>query len=243
MRSTSPLRILSTAFVVLAGSFLSATGCADNSSSLFIAGVLYREPGSRCEFTPQGDATLLTDGVMDTSITKNYRMPLLIGNQLIARGDEDKLRTETARIVIRGAVVDVIDTASNTSLDNFTTNATGFAHPASGSNPGWGVTIVNVIPADLDLGLDLLETRELNIAVSVFGDTLGGEEVESSTLTFPVFACNGCLVDCSTSNPLNGSCDVFPDEGITLDCYYGQDFATPCQVSEVGNTICSFNQP
>lgn len=227
MRRFSPLRLLSTTLLGVAGAGMATSGCADNESSLFIAGVML--PEDDCVFEPDESATLLFSGIMDVAVARTYAMPLLIGNQLIARGDAEKLRTETARIVIRGAVVTVLAVAGNTVLDSFTTNASGFVHPSSGENPGYGVSLVNAIPQRLNLALAAGETRELNIAVNVFGDTLGGDEVESSTFTFPVFACNGCLLDCSTANPADGTCDFSAEADLDVGCFPGQDGPVPCQ--------------
>jgi hypothetical protein len=197
---------------------------------------------SSCTFEPESDAVLLGSGVLDVALARTYTMPVLIGNQLIARGDADKLRTETARIAIRGAVVTVLQASDNTTLENFTTNASGFVDPANGSNPGLGISFVNAIPSRLGNRLvsDLPRgtSQELNVAVSVFGDTLGGEEIESSTMTFPLFACNGCLVDCSTANPVDGSCNFFPEDELQTGCFPGQDAFTPCQLAFDRDNIC-----
>ncbi len=243
MRSVSPLRLVSLGLVVGLAACLPLSGCADNDSSLFIKGVLVPEEGENegCRYTAEGDATLLLSGTLDLSISNTYKMPLLLGNQLIPRGDADKLRTETARIVIRGAVVTVLEAgADERELFAFTTNASGFVDPASGSDPGWGLSIVHAIPSDLEaqLGLGLGEAIELNVAVSVFGDTLGGDEVESSTITFPIFVCRGCLVDCSTAG-FDGSCRTVPEGGeLDVYCNPGQDAPTPCQYSGDADAIC-----
>ncbi len=230
MRRVSPLRLTTLALILASVSLLSLQGCADNESSLFIAGVLAPpDPGAgSCVAEPDPDNALLAAGILDVAVTAIYRMPLLIGNQLVPRGNQDKLRTETGRIILRGAVV-TVSTAAGAELGSFTTNATGFIDVSSGTDPGWGVSFVNAVPNSLDLGIPLNESRELSVAVSVFGDTLGGQEVESSTLTFPLFACNGCLVDCSTANPATMSCQSSPEGGLDVPCRPGQDQITPCQ--------------
>jgi hypothetical protein len=242
MRSVSPLRLLSTGLALAAGSLATASGCADNESSLFIVGVLLSE-GGNCIFEAEPDSAILGSGTLDVAIARTYAMPLLVGNQLVARGDSDKLRTETARISLRGAVVTVLRADGNTTLQSFSTNATGFVNPATGSTPGWGITLVNAIPSSLGRSLfDQLprgDSMELNVTVSVFGDTLGGDEIESSTITFPLFVCNGCLVDCSTVNSLNGSCATFPEDELEVGCFPGQDAATPCQFADDPENICS----
>jgi len=239
MRSVSPVRLMVTALLVAAGGSFLASGCADNDSSLFIAGVMAEE-GS-CVFEPEADSIIRGSGTLDVAVSSTYSMPLLLGNQLIARGDAEKLRTETARIAIRGAVVTVIQVEGNTTRENFSTNANGFVNPATGSTPGYGVAVVTAIPSKLGeaLAAELAPgaVQELNVAVSVYGDTLGGDEVESSTITFPVFVCNGCLIDCSTANPIGG-CTAFPEEELTVGCFPGQDALVPCQYAKNPGSVC-----
>lgn len=204
-------------------------GCADNDSSLFIRGVMV--PSSECAFEPSASSALWTRGVLDVSFSDVYFAGLLIGNQLLPRGDPNKLRTETARILVRGAVVSV-NTATGQTLAEYTTNATGFADPARGDTPGWGVSVVAITPAGLLTRSGVANNEswsELNIAVSIFGDTLGGDEIESNTLTFPVFVCDGCLLDCSTVREGTDQCLITQD--VPNSCFPGQDEPTPCQYS------------
>lgn len=240
MRRASPLRLITTATVLAGTTVLATTSCADNDSTLFIKGAMLSS-GNECVFEAEGDAPLLPSGTMDVAYASTYVMPLLIGNQLIARGDADKLRTETARIVIRGAVVNVLSADGTASLASFSTNAGGFVDPASGTDPGWGVSFVNVVSSELARSLqDSLAanaSQELNISVYVYGDTLGGDEIESSTLTFPLYVCNGCLVDCSTASDFD-DCTQFPPDGLELSCFPGQDAPIPCQLLEDPDQFC-----
>jgi hypothetical protein len=204
-------------------------GCADNDSSLFIKGVMV--PATDCSVEATGTAKLRGAGLLDLSFKDVYFAPLLIGNQLLPRGDPNKLRTETARILIRGAVVSV-NTADGQVLTEYTTNATGFADPARGENPGWGWSSVALTPSGFLSRGNLAgngNLSELNIAVSVFGDTLGGDEVESNTFTFPIFVCDGCLLDCSTATGTGDVCNLAED--VSNTCSPGQDEPTPCQFS------------
>ena len=241
MRRVSLLRLVSTGFVASLGLLVASSGCADNNSTLFIKGVLL-ESGDNCVFEADGESALLLSGILDVSLRSTYVMPLLLGNQLIPRGDSDKLRTETARVVIRGAVVEVLSADGSETLASFSTNAGGFVDPASGENPGWGVTFVNAVSSDLAERLDgelaPLASRELNVSVYVYGDTLGGDEVESSTLTYPLFVCKGCLVDCSTGNVTTGMCDTYPEGGLEVGCFPGQDGLTPCQLLTDPSQFC-----
>lgn len=240
MRRASPLRLVSTALLLAGTTLLATASCADNDSTLFIKGAML-STGDDCVFEAEGDATLILSGVMDVAYASTYTLPLLVGNQLIARGDSDKLRTETARVVIRGAVVNVLSADGSATRASFSTNAGGFVDPAAGSDPGWGISFVNAVSTSLAAELrDSLEpytSEELNISVYVYGDTLGGDEVESSTLTFPLYVCNGCLVDCSTADDF-GDCTEFPPEGLDLSCFPGQDAPVPCQLLSDPDQFC-----
>ena len=94
------------------------------------------------------------------------------------------------------------------------------------------MSFVNAISSDLARQLReelaLFQSQELNISVYVYGDTLGGDEVESSTLTFPLFVCNGCLVDCSSADD-NGSCDNFPPKASSSAAFLGR--MPPCRAN------------
>lgn len=240
MRRAFTLRLITTASMLAGTTVLATASCADNDSTLFIKGTMLSS-GGECVFEAEGDAPLLPSGVMDVAYASTYVMPLLVGNQLIARGDADKLRTETARIVIRGAVVNVLSADGTASRASFSTNAGGFVDPASGTDPGWGVSFVNAVPTslvqELRDSLAPFASEELNVSVYVYGDTLGGDEVESSTLTFPLYVCNGCLVDCSTASDFD-SCDEFPPDGLELNCFPGQDAPVPCQLVDGSDQFC-----
>ena len=131
MRRASPLRLISTACVLGGVTVLATASCADNDSSMFIKGAM--APTGECIFEPEGDAVLVLGGIMDVAYASTYTLPLLVGNQLIARGDADKLVTETARVVIRGAVVNVLSADGATTFRSFSTNAGGFVHLRRGA--------------------------------------------------------------------------------------------------------------
>jgi hypothetical protein len=217
---------------MLLGSLLVAAGpallpsCAENNSTLFVAGVMV--PDDDCSVTAEGDAKVHLFGTLDRAHRSAYFAALLVGNQLRARGDGDTLRTETNRVTLRGAVV-TINSATGTTLDEFTTNVAGFVHPSDGDSPGWGAVGVTLLPAAFVSNLPAGQT-ELNVLVSVFGDTLGNDEVESSTFSFPIQICSDCRVDCSMANDIVQG-DPCPSgmSPVTLACDAGQDNSfIPC---------------
>jgi len=205
---------------------LSASGCVQNESSLFVQGVLALEEGD-CSTTADPGADLLANGIMDRLLTDRYMGALLVGNQMVPRGSADQIRTETARVSLRGAEVRL----SNTSGDNlreFSVDGTGFVDAASGTTPGYGVLFATLIPSPDGLEADVIAT------VKVFGRTLGGREMESGELAFPIQICRGCLI----SFPLDaiddntGLCRRAADAAIDEPCVIGQDSPVDCRLCQ-----------
>jgi hypothetical protein len=203
-----------------------ATGCVDNESSLFIVGA-FNLSATDCLAKPDSEAELLFAGTMDLAFTSTYDAALLLGNQLTEQGSREKLRTETSRMRIQGA--DVTLFRPDGSEVSFTTSASGFAHNADGTDPGYAAVSAQLVrdgdmPAGTDQGIAIARVR-------VFGETLGGQEVESGDFDFPINVCNGCLVFFPAEAFAGGagtcSATAEVEQGSTI-CYFGQDVPFPC---------------
>ena len=219
---------------------LSAVGCEENESMLFIVGVLAAEE-TDCIYSPEGTATLRTGGVLDISLRSSYRAGLLVGSQLTQRGNRDQLRTETARLSLYGAEVH-LETAAGAPIAEYTTIGTGFVHPAGGTEPGFGAMVVDVIPAGAPVGPGLVLAR-----IRVFGETLGGQEVESNEYSFPIQICTGCLISYPaeaadmTQGPGIYRCNIRGEEAPTTQepvCHVGQDVSAPCTLCAAYSAVC-----
>jgi len=176
---------------------------------------------------------------MDLAFTRQYMAGLLIGNQLVARGSADQLRTETSRFRAEGAEVE-IETTDGSRIKSFTVPVSGFADPGRGSEPGWG--LVHAVLIDAGTGESLVSSfvegqrntlvGRVVASVKVFGRTLGGQEVESAEFRFPISICYGCLVSfpADATNP-----DLpLPNCGNTGSsssdmCQVGQDEPSDCR--------------
>lgn len=229
-------RYLLSAGLLAVGALISASGCADNNSMMFVRGVIALD-AVNC--TPKNDPSnsYLAYGVLDTAFRDTYSAFLLIGNQLTARTSRNQLRTEPNRITVRGAVVSIKQT-SGSSVKSFSTAATGFVDPASGDTPGYGLVAVNLIPGVGNVGLSSFN-GEVVVDVSVYGDTLGGASISSSTLTFPIYICDRCLVSFPSSaiDPtVKGHC--VGDAPTTVPCIQGQDVPEDCRLC-VSNPACT----
>src|SRR5512146_2184814 len=83
------------------------SGCADNETMLFVQSVLALSGDCTAEADP--DSKMRLGGVLDTKFSTQYNAVLLVGNQLVARGSRDRLRTESNRIALKGAEVQLLD--------------------------------------------------------------------------------------------------------------------------------------
>jgi hypothetical protein len=200
-------------------------GCADNDSALFIRSVIALKPGD-CVATNQPEAASLAFGTYDIGLadTGSYFAFLLVGNQLSRQGDREKVRTETSRISLRGADVEV-RTVEGATITSFATDGAGFADVGSASDPGYGIMPAELLPRGAAEGLD-----RVNVSVRVVGETLGGAEIRSSELIFPINICRGCLVSFPGDgvDALSGNCLATEPES-PPSCLEGQDARTDCR--------------
>jgi hypothetical protein len=213
-------------------------GCAENDSMMFIIGVYARKAGS-CSPKAESGAPIWDGGVLDRVFASDYTAALLIGNQITERGDREQLRTETSRVSLKGAEVS-LETLQGDSLEEpFSSTATGFVDAASGTDPALSVMYASLIPPSVAPGLP---EGTIVAKVRVFGTTLGGQDVESSELSFPIQICDGCLVSypaeardltadgteyvCLQATTDSDASSSTPDAD--LPCTIGIDLPAPC---------------
>src|SRR5690606_8651239 len=119
------------------------------------------------------------NGVLDRLFANDYTAALLIGNQLTARGSREQLRTETSRVTLRGAEVRLETLKGAELAPAFSSTATGFVDAAAGTDPSLSVMYASLIPASIS---STLPQGTVVAKVRVFGNTLGGQDVESAEL-------------------------------------------------------------
>ena len=217
----------------------SLSGCAENESSLFVEGVLNLS-ASDCVARPDAQAEFLAQGVLDTAFANGYVAAVQVGNQVTEQGNREKIRTETSRMHLEGATGTVFGV--DQSEHSFDAIATGFVHPATGTDPGISAMFVQLINDEV-LG-QLGGEGQIVVRFRVFGTTLGGQEIESGDYDFPIFLCNGCLID----YPLEAddvavagyqcaiSAEVTQEARI---CFRGQDQHFPCSACAAVSGICT----
>lgn len=231
------------ASAVVIGAALPA--CVENDQSIFIRSVLRpstnRQNGA-CIYTADPQQAELFRGIVDVGIRDNYRSVVLVGSQMLSRGDPANTRAEPNRVHINGAIVKVQEPNGN-QLAEFTALASGFADVGSNNNPGYGVMQIVTIDAPTAAALRAQlpnrdETRQIVVQLKVFGRTLGGVDLESNEHQFTLEACNGCLVT-RTVDPAQPTvaCADSAATDAQLPCEPGQDEATPCQLCR-GRQVC-----
>jgi hypothetical protein len=215
-------------------------GCADSESMLFIRQVQARlsTGATACAADNAPTSPSLPLGTLDVAYRSRYTATLLVGNQLVPRGDNTQLRTETSRVDIQGTIVRALDDAGNVVWGPVTVPGTGFIEPASGATPSFGLTETTLFQADAALIASMQGGGvKHDIAIAkVFGRSLGGTDVESGEWQFPIDICFQCLIQFPSE--ANGAmagqppnCDAISTTGTTVEapCNPGQDDSMDCR--------------
>lgn len=207
-------------------------GCTEEDTGLFIVGNLFREAPD-CSVTADASSARLSVGILDVALAREYGASLLVGNQLTPRGDKASLRTETTVVTITGAEVLLLNDTGETDAE-FTVPASGVISPDGSDDPGFGLVLATLIPATSGQALAEQvgpgQERTRVAQVKVFGETIGGVEVESSEFTYVIRVCNGCLIDFpAEARDVNGLCTVPTDQEIEVPCVRGNDVSIDCR--------------
>jgi hypothetical protein len=212
-------------------------GCAKPDSELFIRGVLVPAQYPDCTVQAQADSLVRGYGVLDVAFPGNdYVAPMLVGDQLVARGSNELVRTETSKVSFTSADVRLEDSAGN-EIKSFSVPVSGFADESQGSSAGYGLAYVTLI--DGATGSLLSGDGSFHRVVSktrLFGQTLGGDDVQSEEFEFVIETCFGCLI-ARPSDELDDKGQCLPTAGSTaaasttpVPCRKGQDDTVDCSI-------------
>jgi hypothetical protein len=219
---------------VLATAFTPA--CAENDQSIFIRSALApstNRQGGSCLYTNDPTQASLFSGIVDIAVRDSYGSVLLVGNQMVPRGDATNTRAESNRAHINGAVVRVTD-PNGGQLGEFTSLATGFIDPQINNQPSFGSVGVTAIDAPtlarIGEGMGVGVSKLVVANIKVFGKSVGGVDLESGEFQFPIRVCSGCLITPTGDDPAQQGCQRASDATGTdqLPCQAGQDEPTPC---------------
>ena len=215
--------------------------CAENDQSIFIRNVLgpaQNRQNNTCVYSSDPAQTAISEGILDVGIADSYVASLLVGSQLIARGDATDTRGESNRARLDGAVVRVTD-PNGGSLGEFTSLGTGFVEPQLNNQPSFGPFFITALDSatiqKIAAQIPPKQTKLLIANIKVFGRTLGGVDLETGEFQYPIRVCNGCLVSFATGNDpatteLDCTLPLDTAGGNNLPCNPGQDESTPCQL-------------
>lgn len=231
---------------LIAAASASAAGCADNNSTLFIYGVM-ATTAPTCSVIADPAQPMLGAGALDIALASNYEGWLLVGNQYSPRGAKQQLKTETTKVTLTGAEITLKEAATDQVINcpnskncggPFSVYGSGFASSSRSEDPGWGAIYVQFLPnavADfysqgtLKTPGPTLTTVVANI--KVYGSTLGNQDVESGTFSFPIQICNGCSINYQAVAPDTGACTTTMGTVVPpTNCRQGQDGTTDCRL-------------
>ncbi|HHH28468.1 MAG TPA: hypothetical protein ENK57_09000 [Polyangiaceae bacterium] len=196
--------------------------CVENNSSIFIHSVDFLAPGE-CGCTGDPEDEALLTGTLDIRQRPGpYIAAVRIGNQMIRSADDARLRVETSHVTFYEAEVEVFDQGGGV-VTSFSQPITSFAFAGNSTNPGFGCTFLTLIDAPSVANIATPQTVVARI--KVFGETLGGNDVETGVFDFPIQVCDGCI-GCIEPDPMD--CDgEIPTEAAA--CNVGQDYAADCR--------------
>jgi hypothetical protein len=223
-------------------------GCTDYETGFFIQGnVVFPSPA--CEVTAERTAVMRLTGQLDVALRSDYIGNLLVGSQLTPRGDKANLRPEPMITTISGAEVQLFTDTGELDTE-FTVPAAGTIYPETSEEPGFAIVSATLIPGATGQQLaEQLDDRQRIITrvaqVKVFGETLGGLEIESAEFRYVIRVCEGCLIEFPSAALLAGDDGVIRcgSGGATAapegPCFAGQDDAVDCRSCSSSNDFCN----
>jgi hypothetical protein len=233
---------------LLCGGVAVMSACKHNDSTLFVQSVLAAQPvsaGAQCSFTSDPTQAHISSGALDIGFRTEYDPTYLIGNQSVPEVNSQQLQTETDIITVQGAIVRITDAAGN-QLNTFTRLAAATVYPSSGSVPGYSpITVTTIDSTTIMNNANLLANTangghtRLVTYVKFFGQTLGGNSIESEEFEFPVDVCLGCLVQFTGAdddpNFAQPNCEraagnTATSSSLPSPCVQGQDFGVDCSL-------------
>jgi hypothetical protein len=249
---------------VLVGGASMTSACVHDNSTIFVFDVLAPQEvsnGQTCLFNSDTTQPYISSGVLDIDFRDSYIPEYLVGNQMVPQGNPSTPQDETSYVQVQGAIVRITD-SSGTQLSTFTRLTSGPLPPLNGNTPSF--TPISVLTIDHDTVfnpqvkgvVDGGGVVRLVTYVRFFGQTTGGDSVESGEFEFPVDVCKGCLItfapeDISPNYPApNCGGAVSSTSGTVsaqpIPCVPGQDIPIDCsQCQSIADCVPNgpYNKP
>jgi hypothetical protein len=174
--------------------------CADNRASLYIRQVQL-PTDDKCAYNNDPEAAqMASPGLLDIGLAArgglDYSLLLLVSNQMVRRSDSTKLRSESDIVNLTYADVR-LETLDGAVIDEFQVPIAGVVEPSSGTEPGFGVTNVPIVPLGTtqNHGGEMVDAGLIKAFVIVGGVTSGDSDIESAEWEFPIQVCDNCICD------------------------------------------------
>ncbi len=231
--------------------------CVHDNSTLFIRNVLMQQlvtNGQQCVYTTDPTQTFISQGVLDLDFKDQYDAVYLVGNQAVPLGDPTAPKTETSRITVQGGIVRITDSAGN-QVKSYTRLTSATIDPQQGTTPSYEPLFLTILDHDTvesfrgTLSAATRPIVRLVTYVRVYGNTLGGQYVESDEFEFPIDLCVGCLIrfapqdiDPNFPAPNCAAASTGGAVALPIPCNPGQDVTIDCSQCQ-GVPDCSPNVP
>jgi hypothetical protein len=245
-------RLLGQSFAVITVGALATAftpACAENDQSIFIRQALapaQNRQNGMCVYTDDPTQTFISEGTLDVVLSDTYVARLLVGNQLIQRGNAASTAAEPNRAHVNGAVVRVTD-ANGATISEFTSLGSAFVDPQINNISSFAPLFVTALdPATTGrLRDEIIATGQAKLVIAnikAFGKTLGGVDLESGEFQFPIRLCSRCLLSFATGDdPAIAGVDcqkALEGSSTEAPCAIGQDEITPCEFCRDRLTVC-----
>lgn len=178
--------------------------CADNRASLFIRQVAL-PTDDKCSYNDDPESAQMgSPGLLDVALAEasglDYSLVLLVSNQMVRRADATKLRSESDIVNLTFADVR-LETLEGAIIDEFQVPVAGVVDPSSGTESGFGLANVPLVPLGTvqNHGAEMVAAGLIKAFVVVGGVTSGDSDIESSEWEFPIQVCDNCVCafDCT----------------------------------------------
>jgi hypothetical protein len=230
IRRSGAIALLATATAIL------PSACARNDSSIFIRSCLATTDRTACMFQVQITSSEIFSGTIDAAYAGEYHCIAVVENQMVPRGDPNRLKTETSGVELYEAEVQVLDPAQgNAAIKQFSVPITGFIDPGMSGQPGVGgtdITMVDAATVQSEAAIVAATGKVQTVVASVIakGRTLGGSEVHTQEFLFPIDIYYGS----TCFQPPGMACCGGMGSSTSADCRLAIDEATSCQ------SVCSY---
>ena len=119
-------------------------------------------------------------------------------------------------------------------LRHFSVATSGIGNPTSSSDPGLGLSSVELIPADVTITqiapliTSTADRVQVIVDVKLFGSTIGGISGETPYYRYVIDVCRSCLIEFAPNytEPVK---ECAQSSDFTAPCYIGQNDPVPCQ--------------